>query len=182
MSDKIIDASSLINVYASGKLDEVLPACGGTFYVPEQVRRESQSIRQQDEHDSSLLISTPIDLTASISKGLIQECQLNGDAELESYIEFAAFVDDGEASCLAIAKARGWIVATDDRKAIRVATAAGIAVITTPELVERWANAVHATPPKISDVLARIERFARFRPRADSPLFSWWESHTGRGV
>jgi len=180
MTDKIVDASSLINLYASGKLEVVLPSCGGTFYVPDQVRNEAQSIRQPDEHDPSLLVSTPIDLNSAIAEGLIQECQLNGDAELESYVQFAALVDDGEASCLAIAKSRGWIVATDDRKAIRIATEAGIAVVTTPELVERWATACHATSAEVSDVLIRIERFARFRPRGDSPFFSWWESHVGR--
>ena len=47
-------------------------------------------------------------------------------------VEFAAQIDDGEASCLAIAKSRGWLVATDDRKAIRLAVKSGISVITTP--------------------------------------------------
>ena len=43
--------------------------------------------------------------------------------------------------CIAIAEQRGWTVATDDRKAIRVAQQAGLTVVSCPELVKRWADA-----------------------------------------
>ena len=43
--------------------------------------------------------------------------------------------------CLALAESRGWLVATDDRKAIRVAQQAGLTVLSCPELIKTWADA-----------------------------------------
>ncbi len=176
MADQIVDACCLINLYASGKIQVIVPACGGNFYVSEQVRRESMSIRQVDPADASLLLPSPIDLSPEISKGLIKECRLETKAEIESYVSFAMEVDDGEASSLAIAKSRNWIVATDDRKAIRLASESGIVVITTPELVERWAKNTNPTHDEIAETIRAIERFAKFRPRRGNPLHDWWSS------
>lgn len=176
MADQIVDACCIINLYASGKAQDIVSACGGSFYVSEQVRRESLSIRQPDQHDPALLITSPVSLDEAISNGLIRECHLETGTEIEKYVEFAAQLDDGEASCLAIAKSRGWTVATDDRKAIRVASESGISVITTPELIERWVKASSPTVREIIETLRSIERFANFRPRRASPLHDWWTS------
>lgn len=176
MAEQIVDACSLINIYASGKIRAIIPACGGSFYVSKQVQGESLSIRQPDPADPSLLIPSPIDLSKEIADGMIKECQLEGKEELETYVNFAIHVDDGEASSLAIAKSRKWMVATDDRKAIMLAKDSGITVITTPELVELWAKTAKATDKEIAETIRAIERFARFRPRRASPLYEWWTS------
>ncbi len=176
MADHIIDACCLINLYASGRIQSIIPACGGDFYVSDEVRRESMSIRQVDPMDSTLLIPSLIDFAPEISKGLIKECRLETKQEIEFYVNFAIEVDDGEASSMAIAKSRNWMVATDDRKAIRLASEFGIAIITTPELVERWINITNPTENEIKQTVQAIERFAKFRPRRDDPLHDWWTS------
>lgn len=178
MADQIIDACCLINLYASSKTQAIIAACGGSFYVSEQVQRESMVIRQIDPADASLLIPLPINLTPDFSSGLIRECRLESKEEVESYVNFATQVDDGEASCLAIAKARKWIIATDDRKAMRIASESGVAVITTPELVERWVKAMKPSGDEVRQAPRAIERFARFRPRRGNPLHDWWASMT----
>lgn len=176
MADQIVDACCLINLYASGRIQDIIPACGGSFFVSEEVRRESLSIRAVDPADPSRLITSPIDLVPEISTGLVNECRLETKEEIESYVRFAMQVDDGEASSLAIAKSRRWIVATDDRKAIRLASESGIAVITTPELVERWVKNIGPTKDEVARTIQAIERFAKFRPRRDNPLYDWWAS------
>ena len=176
MADQIIDACCLINLYASGRPQAIIPACGGGFYVSEEVRRESLSIRQVDPADASLLIPSPINLGPEISNGLIKECRLETKEEIESYVNFAIEVDDGEASSLAIAKSRNWRVATDDRKAIRLASESGIAVITTPEILERWVRNTNPTDDEIAQAIRAIERFAKFRPRRGNPMYDWWAS------
>ncbi len=178
MPDAIIDACCLINLYATDRAAEILAACGGSFYVSTQVRAESLSIRRPDESDPRQLVAVPLDLAAALAAGQIQSCQLEGSAEQAAYVAFVTELDDGEASCLAIAQSRGWTVATDDRKAIRMAKEAGILVITTPELLKRWAEATQATPEEIAATLEQIEQYARFRrPRMDSPGANWWYSH-----
>jgi len=174
MSEQILDACCLINLFASGSVRSIIESCEGEFYVSNQARGESLTIRQPDSKDASLLVPVPIDLSELIADGTVKECRVEGEAEHRSYVEFAAQLDDGEASCLAIAKSRGWLVATDDRKAIRWASAAGIKVITTPELVELWAKASNSTNDDIAKVIRAIERFARFRPRNASPRHDWW--------
>lgn len=176
MADQIVDACCLINLYASGRIQAIIPACGGSFYVSAQVQRESMSIRQIDPADAALLIPSPINLAPDFSSGLIRECRLETKAEIESYVNFSAEVDDGEASSLAIAKSRKWIIATDDRKAIRLASEAGISVITTPELIERWIKATRPSEDEARQTIHAIERFARFRPRRGTPLHDWWTS------
>lgn len=178
MADKIVDACSLINLYASGKFGSIIASCGGEFYVSEQVQSECLMIRQPHPDDDSVLIPSPIDLSEAISDGILKQCRLEGDAEIEAFIEFAAQVDDGEASCLAIAKSRGWLVATDDQKAIRVASEAGISVITTPELLQRWMGIASPTDAVVAEALLSIERFANFRPRRESALYDWWTTRS----
>jgi len=107
---------------------------------------------------------------------LIKECRLETEEEIEIYVHFAREVDDGEPSSLAIAKSRNLTVATDDRKAIRLASESGIGVITTPELVERWVRNTSPTEAEIILAILAIERFAKFRPRRGSPVYNWWLS------
>ncbi len=176
MANQIVDACCLINLYASGRIQAIVPACGDDFYLSEEVRRESLSIRQVDPADESLLIASRIDVSPEISSGLIRECRLETKEEIELYVNFAFDVDDGEASSLAIAKSRNWTVATDDRKAIRLASESGIDVITTPELVEHWVKNNKPTDVEISQAIRAIERFATFHPRRSDPMYDWWAS------
>jgi predicted nucleic acid-binding protein len=176
MANPIVDACCLINLYASGRIQAIVQACGEGVYVSEEVRRESLSIRKVDPADASLLIPSPIDISLEISAGLIKECRLETKEEMESYVNFASKVDDGEASSLAIAKSRNWTVATDDRKAIRLADESGIAVITTPEFVEHWVKNTTPTDVEIVKAIRAIERFAKFRPRRSDPRYDWWVS------
>jgi predicted nucleic acid-binding protein len=84
------------------------------------------------------------------------------------------FRSDGEAMCLAIAEQRGWIVATDDRKAIRVAQQAGMTVVSCPALVRAWADANGPDQSTLHKVLQNIEALAQFKPNPTMPEYQWW--------
>ena len=173
MAERIIDACCLINLYATGKEKSIFEASGG-FYVSEQVQGEALRIRKIDDDDSTRLVPKEIDLTDAITTGLIHPCQFDGQDDLDSFIQFARKLDDGEASCLAIARSRGWTVASDDRKARRIASENNIALVSTPELIREWVDVTSAGESVVADVLRLIERFARFRPRRTDPLHDWW--------
>lgn len=173
MSERIVDACCLINLYASGSEESIFLACGG-LWVPTQVQSEALRIRCLDEGDPTGLKSRDIDLSDAIAAGFIHACQLEGQDELDAFIRFAMELDDGEASCLAIAMSRGWIVATDDRKAQRIASENGIALTSTPELIQRWIDTTSPSEATVADVLKKIEVFARFRPRRNDSLYAWW--------
>lgn len=173
MSERIIDACCLINLYATGTEDTILQACG-EFWVPGKVQREALRIRRVDDDDPTRVVSQDIDLGDAIAAGLIHTCQLEGQDEVDAFVRFAMELDDGEASCLAIAVSRGWTVATDDRKARRIASENGISLISTPELIQRWVRKTSPAEVTLIEVLRNIERFARFRPRRIDPLHPWW--------
>ena len=179
MSERIIDACCLINLYASGEEESILRACGG-FWIPAQVRSEALRIRRVDEDDPTRLVPQEIDLGGAIKAGYIRQCQLQGQEELDAFVRFAMQLDDGEASCLAVAESRGWSVATDDRKARRIASENGIPLTSTPELVRRWIDATSPDHAAITELLRRIERFARFCPRRADPLHGWWVAFGGK--
>jgi predicted nucleic acid-binding protein len=92
----------------------------------------------------------------------------------------AVQLGDGEAACYAAAKTRGWMLATDDRRARKFTGQAGIPVITTPELVKLWAENTHPRLEDIITVLKDIQRFAYFVPRANSPEYAWWVGCLGQ--
>ncbi len=173
MTERIIDACCLINLYASGQEASILQACG-KFCVSSEVQREALRIRRVDEDDPTRLVSQDLDLGDAIAAGQIETCQLEGQDELDVFVQFAMELDDGEASCLAIAASRGWTVATDDRKARRIASESGIALTSTPELIQKWVAETSPDEPAIVELLRSIERFARFRPRRTDPLHAWW--------
>ena len=174
MAEKIIDACCLINLYSTGIEATILRACADDFHVSTQVQNEALSIRQFNDEDPPQLVSQPIDLADLIADDLASLCEPEGRDELDAYVQFASQLDDGEASCLAIAMYRGWTVATDDRKANRIAGESGIAVITTAELVRRWVSNESPSDDEVVELLQKIEQFARFRPRRGGPEFAWW--------
>ena len=173
MSKRTIDACCLINLYASGEEASIVRACG-EYYIPDEVRNEALRIRKVDEDDPTKLVTHDIDLGDAIAAGVFQSCHLEGDAELADYVRFAMQLDDGEASCLAIAKSRRWIVATDDKKARRIASENGIDLISTPEMIQEWMRATSPNESAVIEVLRRIERFGRFIPRRTDPRYKWW--------
>lgn len=177
MSERIIDACCLINLYATGTEDTILQACG-EFWVLGQVQHEALCIRRVDDDDPTRLVPQEIDLSGAIAAGVIQTCQLEGQDEVDAFVRFAMELDDGEASCLAIAVSRGWTVATDDRKARRIASENGISLTSTPELIQRWVDVTSPSEATVAEVLKKIELFAKFRPRRSDPLNAWWTDLT----
>jgi predicted nucleic acid-binding protein len=107
-------------------------------------------------------------------KGQIVVCPLEGERELELFVEFAINLDDGEASSLAIAVSRGWTLATDDRKGRRLATKHHVKLISTSELIHQWVNSNSIPEAAVCEILNRIQQFGKFRPRRTDSLYEWW--------
>jgi len=175
MAEEIVDACCVINVYsASDDFCSLLQAMGGSFHVPHIVAEESLYVYRPDEEDARKIVREEIDLSPAVENELVRLCDLQSSEENALFVQFAAELDDGEAACLAIAQARAWTVATDDRKAQRLADESGIPVVTTPELMKRWADAENISDAEVGMVLQRIRKFSRFVPRRGSMLYEWW--------
>ncbi len=181
MSDAIVDSCCIINLYAAGDLLSLLPPLGVRLHVPEKVLEESLYVRQADPADAGKVVQQAVALAPSFQAGLLHRCDLASEEELTLFVDLATTLDDGEAACLAIAKVRGWTLATDDRKARREAGALGVSVVTTPELVKAWADATKADEAAVAKLLRDIQVYARFTPHKTMPLHAWWVDAANKG-
>jgi hypothetical protein len=176
MRDALPDACCVINLFAAGRGDELWRATGFTWHLPTHVAQEALYIRKPDPDDPSNLVADPLDLRPLIDGGLLQPCEVAEGHETALLVELAAELDDGEAAALAICQARGWVLATDDRKAWRFAGERGVTTVTSPELVKAWADGTSAATTEVGEVLNNIQTFARFVPHKTMPLAEWWRA------
>jgi hypothetical protein len=175
MPSAVIDACCLIDLLASGHAEAVLRAAGFDWHLPAAVQSEVRYVRQHDPDQSGQTVLVAVDLNSLISSGVLCVCRPNDDRELDRFTQYAAiFRSDGEAMCMAVAERRGWIVATDDRKAIRVGREAGLTVVSSPQLVKMWADKARPTATALLEALKDIEFLAQFRPNPSMPEYQWW--------
>ena len=171
----MIDACCLIDLLASGQAEAILRATGHAWHLPTvgsgrgPVRSAARPGQPGSYHN------VPVDLTPLIDVRSADACQPDDAQEQARFVHTPRlFRSDGEAMCLALAECRGWIVATDDRKAIRVARQAGLTVVSCPELVKAWADATRPDPRALVQVLTDIQTLAQFRPNPTMPESAWW--------
>lgn len=196
MQDVVLDACCVINLYAAEKILSgeaprskpprrrmMMPgsspqakklALDFKLHLPARVKEEARYILQPDKEDESKLVKTDIDLDPIIQAGFLHECDLEGEEEAELFVQMATKLDDGEAVCFAIAKSRGWLLATDERPTENLAKKHGVSIITTPELVKHWADKTKASEEEVAMVLWNIQTYAHYFPRKALPMQSWW--------
>lgn len=175
MATAIIDSCCLIDLLASGHAESILRACGHEWHLPDAVRGEVQFIRQRDPTDPSKVICVSADLSGLFAAGVLKPCSPEAQAELDSFVQYAVqFRSDGEAMCLALAESRGWLVATDDKKAIQIGQRVGLTVISSPQLLKTWAEREVPSDATLVTALKDIEHFAQFRPNQAMRECQWW--------
>jgi len=170
----VVDTCCLINLYASQHLPVIVAAAMEQAIVPKPVVEECLYIRQASEEDPNHLVPMTVNLHPLIDGGVLLLTELTGEAELNQFVQLAALIDDCEAACLAIAALRGWALATDDKRAIHIATDLGVSIVTTPELLKNWLE--HASPAQheVTEAIVCIERYGRFRPHTLCAHAQWW--------
>ncbi len=169
----LLDSSVLINVLATNREYEILQIFPAGAGVCAAVEAEALFLRsEQSTAPPSRILFTPL-----IDCGLLKRYELRDDTEMTAYVELAADLDDGEAMTLAIAHQRGLAVATDDRKARRIANQRlgnDLVLLRTSDIIHGWAQCTRPEEALIRGLLKRIEVIARYRPANDDPLREWW--------
>lgn len=120
-----IDATVLINLCHAGRLEllERLPRL--RFRIPHEVDAEVIEERQRAS------------LVELYARAAVEPVRLASIAELSIFAQLTVTLGRGESACIAIARERGWLVACDDRRAIREANVrlGSGRVMTTPGLL-----------------------------------------------
>lgn len=172
----VLDTCCVINLGAAGDLSTMLAAVPLELWIPATAANEVLHVKELDKEDPAVLVQRILDLKPAVDAGSLQICELM-PAEMSLFVQLATHLDDGEAAAIAVAKHRGWKLATDDRKARRLATEIGVALLSTPEILSLWAKETKANDATITALIRKIRTFARFNPRPDSPQATWWRKH-----
>jgi len=167
----ILDACCTLNVAATGRMAEILERLPYRFCIGRRARGEAQWLRIPGEEERER-----VDLEPLLQLSLLVIEELQEPAEETLFVQFSEQVADGEAEAAALAIRRGYILATDDRKARRVVTTGhqSVQLISTPELIREWQDEAGIQEEDMADVLRRVAERARYRPRPNHPLWDWW--------
>lgn len=166
-----VDACCWIDLFASGRIEEIVKALPFMWVSPEYViRHEVLSIGSGEGSEEAC------DFSSLISKDLISVRPIKSAQEQQELVRFATSLDDGEAAVCALARVHGGRIATNDRKVIKVLDRFGlpIPVIGTPELIFQWADTARIHRADLMKVISNITTRARFSPRRDAPCADRW--------
>jgi len=171
----ILDASCVLNLYASGRFKDIAESLPEQLIVSDYVvEREALFVTYRDSEQDEEKRRT-VDLNPLVATGLIEVISIDSNEEQETFVDLAAEMDDGEAITISLAEHRGCCVATDDQKALKViAERALIQATSTLELVKRWAESRNVLRTEVKSVLALILESASYYPGERHPLYSWW--------
>ena len=109
------------------------------------------------------------ELRAGVNLGWVPRCDWSwlaiatpNDQEHAQAAHYTAVLDEGEAECLAIAKVRGWVFASDDLAARRLAQQEGLAVSGTLGVLQKLV-AMHLLTLDEADAHLAVMRASGYR-------------------
>ena len=171
----IFDASTLINLDATGRIREIALALPHALYVSRYVA-EHETLYVRVREPGGGMSSQQIELAPLIADEILRLAEVRGAAEASTLIDLATELDDGEAHTAAIAINRGFMVATDDRKARRLLTEEwpSVRILSTTQILKIWSESARVTSQELRDTFTAINVGAKFVPGPHDPLFDWW--------
>ncbi|MFD7655999.1 hypothetical protein ACFV4N_18660 [Actinosynnema sp. NPDC059797] len=166
----LLDACIAINLVATNHAEDIAESLGIRFLMVRQAVNECGELDVVQDHVVVRRRSAPADVPPLAKVLTLVE------SELDVYVELARDIDDGEAATIAVARSRSLAIATDDRKARRVAVEVGLATPTgTTALLREYAEATGSTPQQLAALLRRVRDEASYVPRHTDENFTWWQ-------
>jgi predicted nucleic acid-binding protein len=172
----MLDACVLINILATGRAEEILGMTEEAFAICSLVRREAIFLRPDDPKQPMEAIS----LDSLIETGCLEVCEPTGAAEQILCLDYATDLDDGEAMSLALAQARGFVLATDDRKARRLFSKQNSEpsrLLSTAGILRIWSERKGIPRESLKATLSKVTARARFVPAPQDTDYKWWLDH-----
>ena len=172
----LLDASCLLNLYATGFLREIAATLPYQFAVADYVLEQEALYTRLPEPDETREQHVPVDLSPLVREGLIHVMRLERLEEKLAFVDLAVLVDDGEAMTGSLAFHRGCSVATDDRKARRVLGQrfSTVPLASTLELLNLWAEDESVSNVDLQAAMMSMRTGASYVPGYRDPLYGWW--------
>jgi hypothetical protein len=169
-SPLLLDACIILSVYASRRMEEILRANEGPFLVAEAVLHEALYVHV---NVGGVREKEPVLLEPLLTAGILAVVEPESEDELLTFFDLALQLDDGEAMSGAIALHRGYRIATDDEKMIRL-LGQRLAIVGTLNLVRAWVDAEAAPPLAVREALIGIAERG-YIPGRTHPHRLWWD-------
>ncbi|GAB4374001.1 MAG: hypothetical protein Kow00128_23880 [Deltaproteobacteria bacterium] len=156
----LTDANILINFLHLDRLDLLGNLPGHEFLVPDHVVEEICDPVQRER------------LQAADRSGFLAVFSITDLEEIESFARFRRILGQGESACLAVAKCRGFFIASDETRTFRRVAAETVGaerILTTPDLLVLAIRAGLSTVEEADGWKAVLEanrfkmRFSSFR-------------------
>ena len=173
----LLDASCLLNLYATGSLREIAATLPCRFAVADYVTEQEALYIWLPGPVETREERVPVDLAPLVSEDLVHVMRLEHLEEEVTFVDLAVSVDDGEAVTGALAFHRGCSVATDDRKARRVLGERfpAVPIVSTLELLNLWAEDESVSNVELQVAMTRMRTGANYVPGHRDPLYEWWQ-------
>ncbi len=176
----ILDASCIINLYATDHIEAILQSIPQSITVAAYVfDKEALWIK---EIINGKPVRKPILLRPLVNSGLLTLVTISGEAESNLHVLLSGKIrDEGESQTGAIAINRDWAIALDDRKARRVIheTSNNVELVYSLQLVKHWAEVEKVDSEILRIALEAIRKRATYAPRKMNPLYQWWIDNGG---
>lgn len=172
----LLDASCLLNLYATGRFRDITLALPYELAVADYVWEEEALYVWRPDPTGAREEPEPVDLSAHIDEGLMRVMGLASPDEEATFVALAALVDDGEAITGALAAHRQCSLATDDRKARRVLSEhlPTVPLLSTLELLKLWADGAAVPDAELRQAMDGMRLGASYVPGPRDPLYTWW--------
>lgn len=171
----LLDPCVVVNLYATRHLEAILDAVAYAPAIVDAVERESQFVFRGGDGDDARERER-IDLAIPISNGVLSVIEATNKDELLTYIDLARELDDGEPLTVAVAIHRGHVVATDNRKAVRVLQRYNLMSMTSLDLIQEWAERQAVSSGILRAALSDLRLRGNYLPARRHPLKAWWDA------
>ncbi len=169
----LLDACAVINLFACGYAADILASHPTTFGIVTHVQRETLFIRRGGEGDDAR-DRIPIALDDVVSQQLLHVVPEADEDELNTFIDLAVHLGDGEAMTSAIALHRGHSVVTDDRVALRLINSR-VPTMASLELIKQWVDRERVSRDMVAAALLNLRQRGSYLPGRNHTLRSWWD-------
>ena len=175
MTQWFLDACSLINLYASGRLGEIAEQQAQPFLLVPKVIEEATWVYARDGKQRGSRV--PIKLGSLVARGALEITPLTRSIRAH-YIRLAVELDDGEAMTIAAALDHNELgVITDDEAALKyLARETGVETLTSLSLLREHLS--ESPPEACLEVILNLRICARYVPGPRHPEIKWWRSFT----
>lgn len=177
----LLDASSIISLYASGKMREIIEALPIKVALVTEVHHgEVLYFRRKSKAKEFLSWEkAPIDLQPLIGEGLLTEVDLLGEdyGVVLSFIDHPFNLGNGESLTAAVALRCNWSICVDDKRAIKRFRKAipQIQLVSTLQIFQHWIEEAQVAKEEVWLVLQKI--WGRDEPLQKDPFFLWWQTY-----